>query len=318
MDNNSLALPEGTGSRAGGDSLGDRMKDYERRETSRAFLPMLPIYARIDGRCFSSFTRGMERPFDPAMVSAMVATTRRLIEETQARIGYTQSDEISLVWLADEPKSEMFFGGKAQKMASVLASLATAAFTRAVLDGPLAEYAARLPHFDARVFQLPTRTEAANAFLWREMDATKNAISMAARHYYSAKALHGKTGPEMQEMLFAKGVNFNDYPAFFKRGTFLRRVTGCRELTDDERERIPAEHRPNVGQKVIRSWVSELDMPRFTSVANREAVIFDGAPASVDERPTGLRPEGAQGQRPASAVGASRDAETQSESSHDH
>ena len=263
------------------DSLGDRMKEYERRETSRQLLPMLPIYARIDGRCFSAFTRGMERPFDPDMADAMRATLRHLIENTHARIGYTQSDEISLVWLADDPKSDVFFSGKVQKMASVLAALATAAFTRALLDGPLADRAERLPHFDARVFQLPSKTEAANAFLWRELDATKNAISMAASHYYSAKALHGKSGAEKQEMLFAKGVNFNDYPASFKRGTFMRRITGERELTDVERSRIPEQHRPAEGAKVVRSWVAELEMPRFSSVTNREAVIFDGAEPTI-------------------------------------
>lgn len=264
------------------DSLGDRMKEYERRETDRAFLPMLPIYARIDGRCFSGFTRGMERPYDESMAAAMIATTRHLIEKTHARIGYTQSDEISLVWLTEDPKSEIFFRGKVQKMASVLASLATAAFTRALLDGPLATYAERLPHFDARVFQLPTKTEAANAMLWRELDATKNAISMAACHYYSPKELHGKSGAEKQEMLFAKGVNFNDYPAFFKRGTFLQRVTGQRELTEEERERIPEAHRPPAGQWVIRSWVDEMNMPRFSSVANREEVIFENAAIAME------------------------------------
>jgi tRNA(His) 5'-end guanylyltransferase len=263
------------------DSLGDRMKEYERRETSRQLLPLLPIYARIDGRCFSAFTRGMARPYDPDMAGAMQATLRHLIESTHARIGYTQSDEISLVWLADEPQSDVFFSGKVQKMASVLAALATAAFTRALLDGPLAERATLLPHFDARVFQLPNKTEAANAFLWRELDATKNAISMAASHYYSAKELHGKSGAEKQEMLFAKGVNFNDYPASFKRGTFMRRVVQERPLTPEELIRIPAKHRPTDGQLVTRSAVVALDMPRFGSVTNREEVIFDGAEPAI-------------------------------------
>lgn len=259
------------------DDLGDRMKAYEAAETERRFMTGVPIYARIDGRCFSAFTRGMDRPFDRRMSEAMIRTTADLVEKTHARIGYTQSDEISLTWLADTPKSEVFFSGKVQKIVSVLAALTTAAFTRAILDSDLAGGAALLPHFDARAFSLPSRTEAANAILWREMDATKNAISMAVGAYYSAKQLHGKSGAEKQEMLFAKGINFNDYPAFFKRGTFLRRVTRERELTDDERARIPEGHRPTGEQTFLRSSVEVLDMPRFTSVTNREAVIFDGA-----------------------------------------
>ena len=258
------------------DALGDRMKEYEAAETMRRFMPLCPIYARIDGRSFSRFTRGMERPFDEAMSNAMIETAKHLVDATHARIGYTQSDEISLVWLVED-KSAPLFGGKVQKTVSLLAGMATAAFTRAILAGPHADRAERLPHFDARVFSLPNKAEACNALLWRELDAAKNAVSMAACAYYSHKALQGKNGSEKQEMLFAKGVNFNDYPAFFKRGTFVRRVTSVRTLTHNELIAIPAKHRPDVGETFLRSSVETIDMPRFGSVTNREAVVFDGA-----------------------------------------
>jgi tRNA(His) 5'-end guanylyltransferase len=261
-----------------GDALGDRMKAYEAREAERRFLPTLPVYARIDGRNFSAFTRGMARPYDPAMTEVMILTTEALVEETHARIGYTQSDEISLVWQAERYDSSIFFDHRIAKMTSVLASFATAAFICALRnEGSYAGRIDRLPHFDCRVFQLPNRTEAANAFLWREQDATKNAVSMAARSVYSHKALDHKSGPEMQEMLFAKGINFNDYPAFFKRGTFVRRETVWREFTAAELDKIPEAHRPEAGAKVQRSQIKRLDMPRFGSVLNREAVIFEYA-----------------------------------------
>jgi tRNA(His) 5'-end guanylyltransferase len=263
------------------DSLGDRIKDYERRETGRSFLPMLPVYARIDGRSFSRLTDGMERPFDANFSEAMTRTAAALVEHSQARIAYTQSDEINLLWLAEEPKSEIFFRGKIQKMVSVLAAFATAAFTRALLDGPLAPFASRLPHFDARLFQLPSRSEAANAILWRELDATKNAVSMAARHYYPHDEVDGRTTGELQELLFRKGINFNDYPAGFKRGTFVRRAAALRELSEEELSGISPEHRPELGAAVRRYSVVRLPMPRFASVINREAVIFDGAAPEV-------------------------------------
>lgn len=259
------------------DALGDRMKAYEAREADRRFLPLCPVYARIDGRNFTAFTRGMERPFDPMMTEAMIATTEALVEETHARIGYTQSDEISLLWLAERSDSSIFFDHRVAKMTSVLASYATAAFIGALCAANRAGLSAKLPHFDCRVFQLPTRSETANVFLWREQDATKNAVSMAARSVYSHKELDHKSGPEMQEMLFAKGINFNDYPAFFKRGTFVRRETVEREFTDEERARIPEVHRPPLGQCIARSVMRRLDVPRFGSVTNREAVLFDGA-----------------------------------------
>lgn len=253
------------------DEFGDRMKTYEAAETSRRLDPLLPIYARIDGRAFSNFTRGMQRPFDQRMTDAMVETAKHLVHETHARIGYCQSDEISLIWLAEEIGSDIFFSAKIQKMASVLASMAAAKFARVCPVG----FEDRLPHFDARVFQLPSKIEGANAFLWRAMDARKNAISMLAQHHFSHKKLHGKGQRDMLQMLSAISVEFEDYPACFKRGSFVRREVVTRLLNEIELSRIPEKHRPT--GPVMRSVMTVLDMPTFNKVANRVEVIFDGA-----------------------------------------
>lgn len=254
------------------DDLGDRMKMYEGIECERTLIPRLPIYARMDGKCFSNFTKNMKRPFDETMSKAMVETTKYLITETHALMGYTQSDEISLVWYHPEPKSESWLGGKPHKLISILASMTTIKFNLEIF-----KYAGftGIPIFDCRVFNLPTLEEAANAFLWRELDATKNAVSMAASCYFSPNQLHGKTGSEKQEMLFqTHGINFNYYPEAFKRGTFVRRVTEERLLTPEEMEGIPEEYRPK--GMVSRSKIVEMEMPRFASVVNRVGVIFNG------------------------------------------
>ena len=253
------------------DDFGNRMKAYEAVETARKFDPMLPIYARIDGRSFSRFTRGMDRPFDARMTEAMIETTKHLVHETHARIGYTQSDEISLVWLADSPESDVFFSGKVQKMASVLASMAAAKFARVCPAG----YEDRMPHFDCRVFQLPSKEEAANAFLWRAMDARKNAISMVAQSKFSHKKLHGKGQKDMLAMLAEIGMEFEDFPESFRRGSFVRRYTVERMLTGEELERIPEKHRPS--GPVMRNEMRVVDMPPFNRVTNRVEVIFDSA-----------------------------------------
>ena len=77
-------------------------------------------------------------------------------------------------------------------MVSVVASMTTA-FFNAHLAEYLPEKAGELALFDCRVWQVPTLEEAANTLLWREFDATKNSISMAARHYYPHEALHNPT-----------------------------------------------------------------------------------------------------------------------------
>lgn len=258
------------------DDLGDRMKAYEAAGDVR-LDGLLPIYARIDGRGFSRFTRGMKRPFDPSMTAAMVETVKGLVEKTHARIGYTQSDEISLVWLADEG-SQVFFDGRAQKLTSVLSGLATALFNRAILADPeLAGYADRLPHFDCRVVQLPSREEAANMLLWRELDATKNAIQSAAYAEFSHKALHGKSTKEMRAMMAERGVDFDAFPVAFRRGTFVRRVTEARTLSATEIERIPEGRRPAPNATFLRSDVRVVEMPPLLTVSNRADVLLDAA-----------------------------------------
>lgn len=255
--------------------LGDRMKLYEAHEAGRRFLPRLPIYARIDGRNFSRFTKGMDRPYDERMISVMVETTQRLVEETEALAGYTQSDEISLLWYRPEPKSQVFFDGKIFKIVSVTAALATSIFTELARGHWPEKMAGCPPTFDCRAFQLPTKDEAANVFLWREMDATKNAISMAASALFSHKKLHKKNGDEMQEMMFGEGVNFNDYPARFKRGTFVLRRTIHKELEAETLVRIPPAYRPE--GPIERQVIGPIEMPQFSKVTNRVAVLFDNA-----------------------------------------
>lgn len=262
------------------DEFGNRMKAYEAAETDRSLDSRLPIYARIDGRSFSNFTRNMQRPFDPRMTAAMVGTTKTLVEKTHALIGYTQSDEISLTWLF-EAESEPLFGGKVHKLTSVLASLAAASFQMQIrrhFDAAEADkLCAALPHFDARAFNVPDKSEASNAFLWRALDAQKNAVSMAARAAFSHKQLQGADQSAMRGMMAAKGIHFDEcYPASFRLGTWVRRVVTERRMTAEELERIPERHRPEPDALIARGETREVDMPSFRTVRNRIEVIFDG------------------------------------------
>lgn len=260
------------------DSLGDRMKLYESMEAGRRLMPLLPVLARIDGRAFHAFTRGMTRPFDAAFSSAMVETTRALVRDTGACMGYTQSDEITLAWHSTRLNSQIWFDGRVAKMTSQLAAQATLTFYRLVLER-MPEYADRLPTFDARVWNVPNRAEGANAFLWREWDATKNSVSMAASAYYSHRVMMGKSGSQKQDMLHAKGINWNDYPTLAKRGAYIQRRFEKIPFSAEELDRLPPKHsaRSNPELVVERSVYEMLAMPPLGTVTNREAVIFDGA-----------------------------------------
>lgn len=259
------------------DALGDRMKAYEDMEAGRRLLPLVPALARIDGRCFSSFTRGLGRPYDANFSALMIELTKYLVKETNAVCGYTQSDEITLAWYSPDRRSEIFFDGRIQKMVSVLGS--TAAYFLSRLPEYLPpEYAAKLPTFDARVWSVPTLEEGANCFLWREWDATKNSITMAAQEHYSHKEIHGVGGADKQEMLFRKGVNWNDYPDFFKRGSYVQRRVTSRKFTAAELDKLPPLHeaRANPELTVERTDYARIEMPPLGKVINRVGVIYSG------------------------------------------
>lgn len=253
------------------------MKLYEGAESNRRLTPLLPVLARIDGRAFHSFTKGLERPFDNNMRCAMCEAALHLAEETNAAIAYVQSDEISLAWHSTDINSQIWFDGRVMKMTSQLAAQATLWFYKA-LSSFLPDHLERNPTFDARVWVVPNRTEAANYFVWREQDATKNSISMAAHTLYSNRELHGKNSSDKQEMLFQKGVNWNDYPAWAKRGTYIQRKRVLSSFTTSELEKLPLKHeaRKNPDLQIERNKWLYVDMPIFTAIVNREDVIFEG------------------------------------------
>ncbi len=260
------------------DSLGNRMKSYESQTTGIRLIPRIPVIARLDGKGFSKFTKGLKRPYDERLSNLMIETTKYLVKETNANCGYTQSDEITLMWYTDKIDSSIYFDGRLFKMLTDLSAMASVFFNRKLADY-LPEKVDKLPRFDARVYSVPTLDEAVNSFLWREIDATKNSISMAAQAYYSHGQLMNKTSSEKQEMLFQKGVNWNDYPTFFKRGTYVQRKRVLTPFTREEIEKLPAKHNarkdPNF---VVERWVIDrIELPRLSSIENSVDVIVWGA-----------------------------------------
>jgi len=232
------------------DDLGNRMKKYE-YVTRTHLSPRTPVIIRVDGKAFHTFTRGFERPFDASLISAMQHTMKSLCENIQGCVmGYTQSDEISLV-LVDYKKfdSASWFDYNIQKCVSVSASMATLAFnsafrqvvadyytwwyafgtdgegskTRQYLDTITAAME-KGAMFDARAFNLP-KEEVCNYLYWRQLDATRNSIQMAGQSQFSHKELQNKTCDQIQEMLYTeRNINWNDYADHLKRGSCCIRV----------------------------------------------------------------------------------------------
>lgn len=259
--------------------LGDRQKAYELHEAGRKLLPLLPIMIRLDGRGFSRWTKGLQRPFDPALAEVMRQTTKLLVEEFGATLGYTQSDEISLVLVPGTYDDKLIFNSRVQKLVSVSASVCTAYFNREVSKVPtLAKAAKKLAHFDSRVWNVPSLEEASNAILWRERDATKNAITLAASEEFTHSELHKKNSLDKLRMM--KSNPWTKYGKHFMHGSFVRRVTTTTKFTAEDIAKLPPKHRAHTEPdlEVTRSKVEFFD-PDLMTIKNKVDVLFHGAEA---------------------------------------
>ena len=265
-------------------TLGDRMKNnYE--NISRYYLTRrMPVIIRIDGKAFHTFTRGFKKPFDDIFVKTMQDTMKYLCENIQGCVlGYTQSDEISLV-LVDyaELTTDAWFGNNLQKMCSVSASMATLAFNKAFtcniskqskrlytehLEEKDASYIESLKiaiekgaMFDSRVFTIP-KEEVCNYMLWRQQDATRNSIQSVGQANFSQKELHGQSCNNIQDMLMTqKGINWNDYATTLKRGSCCIKVDdGLTEY--DETGNI-------CGYTQRSKWIIDNEIPIFSQDRN--------------------------------------------------
>jgi tRNA(His) 5'-end guanylyltransferase len=270
------------------DSLGDRMKGYE--GVSRNFLTRrVPAIIRLDGKAFHTFTKGMKKPFDSVLTQTMQETMKYLCENIQGCVlGYTQSDEITLV-LTDYAtiQTDAWFGYNIQKMCSISASMATSVFNKvfyrsidnyfnqedilSTMFGEnseskdrLRQYADTLKNalakgalFDSRAFSIP-KEEVCNCLIWRQQDATRNSIEAVGQANFSHHELHKKTCNMIQEMLWSqRGINWNDFPTELKRGSCCVKQQ-FEETIDDPR---------NPGQKITvcrNRWIIDHEIPIFT------------------------------------------------------
>ena len=256
------------------DDFGDRMKHYEAIEGQRRLDLALPVIIRVDGRRFSKFTRGFSKPFDQDLSFAMRATARALVDEMQARIGYVQSDEITLVLLPRSDEDELLFSGRVQKLTGIAAALATSRFTLALAKTHPDIVARRMPVFDARVWSVPNLAEAANAVLWRVFDARKNSVSAACRSVATTSEMKGLDQSAMISLMAERGVDYETRFAIEDRlGVVIRKEMRESEIAEDVWNRIPQSCRPD-DRRVVRSVVVEDPASVFLDTADRISFIF--------------------------------------------
>ena len=255
------------------DSLSNRMKEFYENRYRFYLSRKIPVIIRLDGRSFHTFTSHLRKPYDEIFHDTMNATLKYLCENIQGcKFGYTQSDEISLLLTDfDTLTTDGWFDYNLQKMCSIASAMATLEFNRrfaeyanSYIDGVAALQDLDLENgylealckcmengalFDARCFNIP-EDEVVNYFVWRQNDATRNAIRMLGYCHYPHKAIENISNNDLQDMLFLeKGINFNNMDTEYKRGVCCyKKEVGC-----DDRL---------CGYKT--AWIIDTECPIFT------------------------------------------------------
>lgn len=171
------------------------MRVYE--ESLDQYIPEEKYIAvRLDGRSFTRLTKKVfefEKPFDVRFRDLMVDTVKSLMEcGFRVLYGYTQSDEISLLLHPQENT----FSRKERKINTTLSGEASAAFSLAI---------GRIATFDSRVVPLPDEKRVADYFVWRQEDASRNALN---GYCYWTLRDEGKTASQASRILDKKGFRF--------------------------------------------------------------------------------------------------------------
>ena len=202
------------------DELDSKMRVFETAH-DHSVLPAMFLVARIDGRNFTRLTKEIHKfdaPYDVRFRDLMIQTTAHLMNcGFKTVYGYTQSDEISLLF----SPGITTFGRKVRKYNSVLAGEASAKFSLLLQD---------LACFDCRISELPNVELVVDYFRWRNEDAHRNALN--AHCYWllrkdgqtvqqATAALNRLSVPDKNELLWQRGINFNDLPLWQRRGAGL-------------------------------------------------------------------------------------------------
>lgn len=253
------------------DSLGDRMKLYE-SVSRNSLMRKTPVIIRIDGKCFSSFCKRFEKPYDEVLHFILNNVMKHLCGKIQC-VKYSQrhSDEMSfLLTDYDSVNTDPYFEYNVQKITSVVAGMATAEFCKQLVtysfipndwgeDGDPISFNKRIlqydedwPVFDCRCFNVP-EDDIPNYFFWRLMDCVRGSINMLAQSKFSHKELQGISNNQMQEMLFQKcGINWNNLPQYQKTGYICVKETVTK----------PIENGPKKGELFERRIWNVIPAPR--------------------------------------------------------
>lgn len=134
------------------EALAERMRLYESRTFSQTIEHSLPFILRLDGHSFSELTSPFQKPYDERGklikifqidVNLLVVAKIMLKTAVDAFLTYhplaiyTASDELTLIFHNQGPLQIAFFGGRVQKILSLVSGFCSARFNYYMFQLPL-------------------------------------------------------------------------------------------------------------------------------------------------------------------------------------
>ncbi|GMK57054.1 hypothetical protein CspeluHIS016_0308940 [Cutaneotrichosporon spelunceum] len=198
--------------------------------------PLMPntfAVIRVDGHAFTKFCHAheFEKPNDIRALDLMNRAAKAVMHEfPDIVMAFGESDEYSFLMRRDAS----VYGRRRSKINSTVASIFTSNyvfywsefFPKTPLKYP--------PTFDSRVVLYPSPKEVRDYFSWRQVDThinnLHNTCYWALRHdgvsgTEATKLLEGTFSDDKNELLFSRfQVNYNNLPAYFKKGSVLVRT----------------------------------------------------------------------------------------------
>lgn len=215
----------------------------------------LPAVIVVSGDGYRKFVKNFQKPYDPLFMKTMQSTLKYLCDSVPGCVfGYTEGFEFVLLLTPPSGIEETsWFTYDVQKIASLTASLATMKFNKLfeknaksyVMAGNNFDQTKKLTAmqgyvnaidtgalFTAGCFNLPAH----DIFRYleaKQKSALNQAIGDMGETYFSAQELAGKTASEVQKMAFEnRGINFEDYPNEFKRGSACLKMSAENGISD--------------------------------------------------------------------------------------
>lgn len=248
------------------DTFGEPIKEHEFNSLSIVEIEGFNSFlVRLDGKKFSTFTRGLPKPYDKVFSLVMMLTTNDIVDEYHAQFGYTHSDEITIGFNAkcakkdyDEntvEKREHSHKGRVAKIISQMAAYCTLRFNfhymKEIQKG-LTNYEEHTNKkilsmkaiFDARILVFPLEKQnwwIAHHMVWRSMyDCYRNGLSTFADHYIGKKKTVGMDARDKYNAMIKVGLDFKLSPQYYRHGSYIKKIIVDKECLN-----------PKTGEKVI-------------------------------------------------------------------